>query len=110
MEIGGEISSTIILDYSRFLETLGRMVNRFQADVLGYVLMPNYFHLSVRTRNGNLSRALQRFGVSYSVWFNKSRDRCGHVFQGRFRSFVVEDEKCLAALILYIHGNPLRRS
>ncbi len=95
-------------DYSRFLETLGRMVDRFQVEVHGYVLMPNHFHLLVRTREANLSRALQWLGVSYSVWFNKKHDRCGHVFQGRFRSFVIEDERYLAALILYIHGNPVR--
>ena len=95
-------------DYARFLETLGRMVERFQVEVHGYVLMPNHFHLLVRTRQANLSRALQWLGVSYSVWFNKKHDRCGHVFQGRFKSFVIEDERYLCALILYIHGNPLR--
>jgi putative transposase len=95
-------------DYSRFLETLGRMVDRFQIEVHGYVLMPNHFHLLVRTREANLSRALQWLGVSYSVWFNKKHDRCGHVFQGRFKSFVIEDERYLCALILYVHGNPLR--
>jgi putative transposase len=95
-------------DYSRFLDTLGRMVERFQVEVHGYVLMPNHFHLLVRTREANLSRALQWLGVSYSVWFNKKHDRCGHVFQGRFKSFVIEDERYLCALILYVHGNPLR--
>ena len=84
------------------------MVERFQVEVHGYVLMPNHFHLLIRTREANLSRALQWLGVSYSVWFNKKHDRCGHVFQGRFKSFVIEDERYLAALILYIHGNPLR--
>ncbi len=95
-------------DYSRFLETLGRMVERFQIEVHGYVLMPNHFHLLVRTRQANLSRAVQWLGVSYSVWFNKKHDRCGHVFQGRFKSFVIENERYFAALILYVHANPLR--
>jgi putative transposase len=95
-------------DYSRFLETLGRMAERFQVEVHGYVLMPNHFHLLIRTRRANLSRAVQWLGVSYSVWFNKKHDRCGHVFQGRFKSFVVEDELYFAALILYVHGNPVR--
>jgi REP element-mobilizing transposase RayT len=95
-------------DYSRFLETLGRMVERFQIEVHGYVLMPNHFHLLVRTLQANLSRAVQWLGVSYSVWFNKRHDRCGHVFQGRFKSFVIENEHYFTALILYVHGNPLR--
>ena len=97
-----------LADYSRFLETLGRMVKQFKVEVHGYVLMPNHFHLLVRTQQANLSRALQWLGVSYSVWFNRKHDRCGHVFQGRFKSFVIEDDQYLAALILYIHGNPLR--
>ena len=95
-------------DYSRFLDTLGRMVERFQLEVHGYVLMPNHFHLLVRTLEANLSRAVQWLGVSYSVWFNKKHDRCGHVFQGRFKSFVIENERYFAALILYVHGNPVR--
>ena len=95
-------------DYSRFLEILGCMVERFQIEVHGYVLMPNHFHLLVRTRQANLSRAVQWLGVSYSVWFNKKHDRCGHVFQGRFKSFVIENERYFAALILYVHGNPVR--
>ena len=51
---------------------------------------------------------MQWLGVSYSVWFNKKHDRCGNVFQGRFKSFVIEDERYFAALILYVHGNPVR--
>jgi len=84
------------------------MVERFQVEVHGYVLMPNHFHLLVRTRQANLSRAVQWLGVSYSVWFNKKHARCGHVFQGRFKSFVIENERYFVALILYVHGNPLR--
>ncbi len=97
-----------LADYSRFLETVGCMVKRFNVEVHGYVLMPNHFHLLVRTRQANLSRALHWLGVSYSVWFNRKHDRCGHVFQGRFKSFVIQNDQYLAALILYIHGNPLR--
>jgi len=52
-------------DYLRFLETLGRMVERFKLEIHAYVLMKN--HLLVRTQGANLSRALQWLGVSYSV-------------------------------------------
>jgi hypothetical protein len=72
--------------------------------------MPNHYHLLLRTKNANLSKAIQWLGVSYSVWFNKRHERSGHLFQGRFKSFIVENERYLAALAFYIHGNPVRAS
>ena len=77
-------------------------------EVHAYVLMPNHFHLLVRTRQANLSRAMQWLAVTYSIVFNRKHGRCGHLFQGRFKSFIVEDEKYFTAMGLYIHGNPLR--
>ena len=47
-------------------------------------------------------------GVSYSIWFNRAHERSGHLFQGRFKSFLVEDDRYFLAMCFYIHGNPLR--
>lgn len=87
---------------------MGEMVERFAVQIHAYVLMPNHYHLLLRTRDANLSKAIHWLGVSYSVWFNKRHERSGHLFQGRFKSFLVEDERYLAAMAFYIHGNPLR--
>lgn len=95
-------------DYLRFLETLDRMVARFTIEVHAYVLMRNHYHLLVRTIEANLSQAIQWLGVSYSVWFNRRHRRTGHLFQGRFKSFLIENERYLVAMGLYIHGNPVR--
>jgi putative transposase len=95
-------------DYFRFLETLDRMVARFNIEVHAYVLMRNHYHLLVRTIEANLSRAIQWLGVSYSVWYNRRHRRTGHLFQGRFKSFLIENERYLVAMGLYIHGNPMR--
>lgn len=95
-------------DYLKFLDTLGTMVERFKLEVHAYVLMKNHYHLLIRTREGNLSRAIQWLGVSYSVWFNRRHQRSGHLFQGRFKSFLIENERYLTAMCHYIHGNPLR--
>jgi putative transposase len=95
-------------DYLKFLDVLGEMVQKFHIEIHAYVLMPNHYHLLVRTTSANISRAIQWLGVSYSVWFNKKHTRSGHLFQGRFKSFLVENEKYLTAMGLYIHGNPLR--
>jgi len=95
-------------DYLRFLDTLGKMVERFKLEVHAYVLMKNHFHLLVHTQESNLSRAIQWLGVSYSVWFNRRHQRSGHLFQGRFKSFLIENDHYFTAMCLYIHGNPLR--
>jgi putative transposase len=95
-------------DYLKFLEVLGETGRKFHIEIHAYVLMPNHYHLLVRTTSANISRAIQWLGVSYSVWFNKKHVRSGHLFQGRFKSFLVENEKYFTAMGLYIHGNPLR--
>src|SRR5262245_7521982 len=73
-------------DRLRFLELLGEARERYGVRVHAYVLMDNHFHLLVETPEANLSRAMQWLNVSYSVWFNRRRDRSGHLFQGRFHS------------------------
>jgi REP element-mobilizing transposase RayT len=95
-------------DHLRFLDTLGRMVERYKLEVHAYVLMMNHFHLLVHTKEANLSRAIQWLGVSYSVWFNRRHERSGHLFQGRFKNFLIENDHYFTAMCLYIHGNPLR--
>ncbi|UCG11070.1 MAG: transposase [Deltaproteobacteria bacterium] len=95
-------------DYKKFKQTIARMVERFELEVHGYVLMSNHYHLLIRTRCANLSRAMQWLGLTYSIWFNLRHNRSGHLFQGRFKSFVIENDKYFAAMCLYIHRNPIR--
>jgi len=95
-------------DYLKFLDTLGTMVERFKLEIHAYVLMENHYHLLIRTKEANLSRAIQWLGVSYSVWFNRRHQRSGHLFQGRFKSFLIENDRYLLSMCHYIHGNPLR--
>ena len=95
-------------DRHHFLECLGVLGERFETEVWAYVLMPNHYHLVLRTRRPNLSRAMHWLGVAYTNWFNARHDRSGHLFQGRFKGFVVEDELYLRRLLLYVHRNPLR--
>jgi len=95
-------------DYLKFLDTLGTMVERFKLEIHAYVLMKNHYHLVIRTKEANLSRAIQWLGVSYSVWFNRRHQRSGHLFHGRFKSFLIENERYFTAMCHYIHGNPLR--
>ena len=95
-------------DYLRFLDFLGTSSTRFECEVWSYVLMSNHYHLLLKTHQPNLSRVMQWLGVTYSVYFNSRHKRCGHLFQGRFKSFLILEEEYLKRLIVYIHRNPLR--
>jgi len=95
-------------DHAHFVELLAEMREQFRVGVMAYVCMGNHYHVIVRTPEANLSRAIQWLNISYSVWFNKRHEECGHVFQGRFKSVVVEGEEWGLALSQYVHLNPVR--
>ncbi len=91
-----------------FLDLLERVSMRYELGIHAYVLMGNHYHLLVHTRQANLSKAMQWLGVSYAGWFNRKHNRCGHLFQGRFKSFLIEDDEYFTTMCYYIHANPLR--
>ncbi|WP_347273038.1 transposase [Candidatus Kuenenia sp.] len=87
-------------DRSLFTEILGEMSLRFSVDVFAYVLMDNHYHLLLRTNRPNISKSIQWLGVAYTRRFNVKHHRNGHLFQGRFKSFLVENEKYLTCPFL----------
>ena len=91
-----------------FFETLGEMSERFEIDIFAYVLMDNHYHLLFRTNRANLSKSMQWFGATYTKRFNIGHNRAGHLFQGRFKNMLVENDAYLLQLSYYIHRNPLR--
>jgi len=95
-------------DRNRFLETVGEMSERFEMDIFAYVLMGNHYHLLVKTNRSNLSKCMQWLGLAYTRRFNNRHSRSGHLFQGRFKSIIVENDAYLVRLSCYIHRNPLR--
>jgi REP-associated tyrosine transposase len=95
-------------DRDRFLQLLQYSADRFRAAVFCFVLMDNHFHLLVQTHQPNLSRWMHWLIVSYSVYFNRRYRRVGHLFQGRYKSFLVEEGAYLLGLSRYVHLNPAR--
>ena len=95
-------------DRHRFLDTTEEMSQRFEIDVFAYVLMDNHYHLLVRTRRANLKKAMHWFGTTYTQRFNRRHTRSGHLFQGRYKSIIVQNDAYLLQLSYYIHRNPLR--
>lgn len=95
-------------DRVSFLNCLGEMSARFETDIFAYVLMGNHYHILLRTNQANLSRAMQWMGATYTRRFNNRHFRSGHLFQGRFKSIIVQNDAYLMQLSCYIHRNPLR--
>ncbi len=95
-------------DRSCFLETLNDFADRFDIDIFSYVLMDNHYHLIIRTNQANLSKSMQWLGTTYTRRFNVRHYRSGHLFQGRYKSLIVENDIYILRLSCYIHRNPLR--
>ena len=91
-----------------FLELLEELSGRFEINIYAYVLMGNHYHLLLQTTQANLSKSMQWFGTSYTRYFNLKNRIGGHLFQGRFKSILVENEAYLLRLSYYIHCNPLQ--
>ena len=95
-------------DYQVFLNVLKEISERFEVDIFAYVLMRNHYHLLIRTNHPNLSKSMQWVGTTYTRRFNLKHSRSGHLFQGRFKSFIVQNDAYLTQLSCYIHRNPFR--
>jgi putative transposase len=96
-------------DCLKFLALLEAWVERYRLRLHAYVLMSNHYHLFIESVEPNLSRAMQWLNVSYSIWFNRCYGRVGHLFQGRFKAILVDEEQWGLELSRYIHLNPVRR-
>lgn len=95
-------------DRADFVERLAQRAREGEWAVYAWALMPNHFHLLVRTGTRPLSQSMKRLLTGYVVNFNRRHKRTGHLFQNRYKSIVVEADPYLLELTRYIHLNPVR--
>lgn len=95
-------------DFQKFLEYLKTAKDKFKFHLYAYCLMSNHYHLLFETTQANISRIMQYLNTSYTVYYNVKREKCGHLFQGRYKSIIVEADSYLLELTRYIHLNPVR--
>lgn len=95
-------------DKQAFLDTLFVKKEDKGFLVYAYCLMDNHVHLLVKEGSESLATMMKRINTSYAYYFNQKNHRVGHLFQDRFKSEPIEDERYLLAVIRYIHNNPVK--
>jgi REP element-mobilizing transposase RayT len=95
-------------DRKAFLAILGREIDQHAWNCYAYCLMDNHYHLLIETPEANLMRGMQRLNGRYAQCFNRRHQRVGHLFQGRYKSIIVDRESHLLELARYIVLNPVR--
>jgi REP element-mobilizing transposase RayT len=95
-------------DRERWVGLLGKAVVLFAWRLHAYVLMSNHYHLLVETPVPSLSKGMRHLNGVYTQAFNRRHERVGHLFQGRFKSILVEKESHLLELLRYVVLNPVR--
>jgi REP element-mobilizing transposase RayT len=95
-------------DRLKFIEKINETAAKYSFIVYAYCLMPNHYHLFLQTPLANLSEGVHQLNGAYASWLRCKRKLVGHIFQGRFKSILVEEETYAINLSLYIHLNPCR--
>lgn len=91
-----------------FMTVIGEVCDLFNWSIYAWCLMDNHYHFLVKTPDANLSKGMRYLNGVYTQRFNKKESRVGHVFQGRYKAIMVEEEGYLLELSRYIVLNPVR--
>lgn len=95
-------------DRSVFLEKVNEAFNKYSFICYAYCLMDNHYHLFVKTPHANISKGMHYLNASYTNWFKAEHYITGVIFQGRYKSILVDEDSYALQLSAYIHLNPVR--
>jgi REP element-mobilizing transposase RayT len=107
----GNAQQSVFLDDTdrrRFLRMLWSVAGRLDWGIWAYCLMPNHYHLLLQTPQPTLSSGMRDLNGVYSQSFNRRHRRVGHLFQGRFRSLIVDSTAYVIEVARYILLNPVQ--
>jgi len=96
------------IDREDFLGRLGYILPETTTQCLAWALIPNHFHLLLKTGAVPIATVMRRLLTGYAVAYNRRHHRYGHLFQNRYKSILCQEEPYLLELVRYIHLNPLR--
>jgi putative transposase len=95
-------------DFELFLQILANVCERYNWVVHAYCLMSNHYHLLVETPDANLSQGMCHLNGVFTQSMNRKHHRVGHLFQGRYKTILVDKDAYLLELCRYIVLNPVR--
>lgn len=95
-------------DRNNFLERLGDILSENPTPCFAWALMPNHFHLLLRTASVPIAAVMRRLLTGHAVYFNLRHRRHGHLLQNRYKSILCQEDPYLLELVRYIHLNPIR--
>ncbi|MGD9568589.1 MAG: transposase [Sedimentibacter sp.] len=93
---------------SKILKLLSEIKNEIHFSIIAYCIMDNHLHLLAKIGDDDLKNIMKKLNVKFALYYNRIEERYGYVFQDRFKSEVVEDEKYLVGVLRYIHNNPVK--
>lgn len=98
-------------DYNFFILRLQQYKRRYNLELISFCIMPNHFHLILRSDNSgkDIAKFMKSLQQSYARRFNSRYDKYGHVFQGKYQHRPIESNLALARVIKYIANNPVRK-
>ena len=95
-------------DKAVFLEKMNETFEKYSFTCYAYCLMDNHYHSFIKTPHANISEGMHYLNASYTNWFKAEHKIVGVIFQGRYKSILVEEDSYGLRLSAYIHLNPLR--
>lgn len=95
-------------DYRYFLKILSKVRDETLFSLYTYCLMSNHSHLLAKEGNEPISDTMKRIEIMYAHHYNQKYELCGHLFQDRFRSEPVNDERAFLSVMRYICHNPVK--
>ncbi len=95
-------------DRFAFLSRFARIIEQTQTSCYAWALLPNHFHLLLRTGAAPVATVMRRLLTGHAIHFNRRHKRAGHLFQNRYKSILCQEDAYFSELVRYIHLNPLR--
>jgi putative transposase len=106
---GGQVVFQKDKDYEAFVNLMKEAKIRYAVKIFAYCLMPNHFHIVVMPhQSGDLSKWMQWLLTSHVRRFHKHYGTSGHIWQGRYKSFLIQKDSHLLTVLKYVESNPLR--
>jgi putative transposase len=97
------------VDYQKYLKFIKKYKNRHKARIYAYCLMTNHIHLLIDPEDSDsLKKIMHGISLSYSKYFNYKYKKCGHLWQGRYKNYVIQKDYYLVNTMTYIEMNPVR--